>query len=318
MTTRSGLAAVVVALAGAHAHAQFITSITRPTFSLGPTQVYNTNPASGISSEIFDPRFSNPAIPASAPGFTGLAADEARQRLFAITTNGTRSDLYAIDYATLTPTLLASLTRPNSTNGIVLDGLAFDSRRNVLFGTRVLGGSGGNEGLYTIDIATGATSLAFEYEPSTGSTFQIGGLDYDPLTDRLYLADDDDTGGRNLYSIDPAAPANGLSLLAAYPAGVTDIDGIGAGNGRLYLLSDSQDTPSTATIEGNGGLHRVYNVLTGQFEASITSPYPQRTTTNAGLGLIDPTGGGAWAPGIPAPGALPLLATLLLARRRGR
>jgi hypothetical protein len=60
-------------------------------------------------------------VPASAQGFTGLAADEAGQRLFAITTNGTKSDLYSLDYATRTPTLLASLTRPSSTNGIVFD-----------------------------------------------------------------------------------------------------------------------------------------------------------------------------------------------------
>lgn len=315
---RTAAAAAVVAAASATAHAQFITSITRPTFSLGPTQVFNTNPLTGQNVEIFDPRFSNPAIPASAPGFTGLAADEGGQRLFAITTNGTRSDLYSIDYATRTPTFLAALTRPASSTGIVLDGLAFDTRRGVLYGTRTLGGTGQNEGLYTIDISTGATSLAFEYEPTTGSTFTIGGLDYDALTDRLYLSDDDDTGGRNLYSMDPTSLASGLLLLTAYPAGVTDIDGIGAGNGKLYLLSDSQDTPSTAAIEGNGGLHRVYNVLTGQWETPLVSPYPQRTTTNAALGLIDPTGGGAWAPGIPTPGALALIAGagLLSSRRR--
>jgi hypothetical protein len=41
----------------------------------------------------------------------------------------------------------------------------------------------------------------------------------------------------------------------------------------------------------------VYNVVTAQFEDNLVSPYPVRTTTNTGLGLIDPTGG-AYAPGI--------------------
>jgi hypothetical protein len=311
-------AAALIAFGAGTAHAQFITSITRPTFSLGPTQVYNVNTQTGVSSEIFDPRFSNPVVPASAPGFTGLAADEAGQRLFAITTNGTKSDLYSLDYATRTPTLLASLTRPSSTTGIVFDGLAYDTRRNVLYGTRVIGGSTGNEGLFTIDIATGATTLAFEYEPTSTSIFQIGGLDYDPTTDRIYLSDDDDTGGRNIFSMDPTSLSSGLSLVTAYPAGVTDIDGIGAGGGKLYLLSDSQDSASTATIEGNSGLHRVFNILTGQFEASIASPYPARTTTNAGLGLIDPTGGGAYAPGIPAPASALALGLGAIAGRRRR
>ena len=143
-TTMILMAAVSAAAAGA-SHAQFVTSITRPTFSQGPTQVFLTNPQSGTSTEIFDPRFASPAIPASAPGFTGLAADEAGRRLFASTINGTRSDLYSIDYATQTHTFLASITRPGTTAGMVVDGLAFDSRRGVLYATRVLGGSTGFE-----------------------------------------------------------------------------------------------------------------------------------------------------------------------------
>lgn len=315
--TSIALMAAAFAAAGT-AHAQFVTSITRPTFSQGPTQVFLTNPTTGSSTEIFDPRFTTPSIPASAPGFTGLAADEVGRRLFATTTNGTRSDLYSIDYATQSHTFLASITRPNTTTGMVVDGLAYDTRRGVLYATRTLGGSTGFEGLFAIDINTGASTLALEYETTATSTFTIGGIDYDPFTDRVYLSDDDDTGGRNIYGFDPVNPDSGLSLVTAYPAGVTDIDGIGAGDGRLYFLSDSQDSPSTVTVEGNNGLHRVYNLLTGEFETPFASPYPTRTTTNAALGLIDPTGGGAWAPGIPAPGALALLAGAALVGVRRR
>ncbi len=319
VSCRAAFIIAACAVATASAHAQFITSITRPTFSQGPTQVYNTNPQTGTATEFFDPRFATPSITASAPGFTGLAADEAGRRLFATTTNTSRSDLYAIDYATQTHTLLSSITRPNTTTGMVVDGLAYDSRRGVLYATRTIGGSTGFEGLFSIDITTGASTLVLEYETTATSIFTIGGIDYDATTDRIYLSDDDDTNGRNIFSFDPANPTAGLSTVVAYPAGVTDIDGIGAGNGKLYLLSDSQDSASTAaTIEGNNGLHRIYNILTGQFETPFASPYPARTTTNAGLGLIDPTGGGAWAPGIPSPGALTLLAAAALVGVRRR
>lgn len=308
-TVRTFVLSAACLMGAAEVQAQFITSITRPSFSNGPTTVFGVNLNDNSSTPLLDPRLqTNPTVPASAPGFNGLAADEAGRRLFGITTNGTKSDLYTISYDTLVATKAADLTR-NTGGNLTLSGLAWDTRRGRLFGTRDLGGTSGAEGLWEINPVTGVSTLVFEYEPTTGSDFFIGGIDYDPVTDRIYLADDDDTGGRNLYFVDPNNLVAGLQFLAAYPAGVTDIDGIGAGGGRLYLLSDSQNTASTPAIEGNGGLHRIFDLATNQWlTETIPSPYPERTTTNQALGLIDPTGGGAYAPGIiPTPGTLGLL-----------
>lgn len=288
------VAAFALLVGAGTASAQFVTSITRPVFSTGPTTVYEVNTTTGASTQVFDPLAANPAIPATAPGFTGLAYDATFRRMFAITTNGAQSDLYSLDIDNgWVAVRLSQLKRPNSTTGIVMDGLAFDQKRRILYGTRTLGGTGQDEGLYSIDPATGATTLVLLYEPTTTSLYTIGGIDWCPVTDKIYLSDDDDTTGRNIYSIDAGTPTV-LNLVTAYDTGVTDIDGLAAGGGKLYLLSDSQDSASTAAVEGNNGLHRVYNLLTSTWEAPITSPYPVRTTTNAAFGLIDPTGGGAW------------------------
>jgi len=291
--TRAAVALAVAATAATSAHAQFATSITRPSFSLGPATLDVVNVQSGASTLLLN-TLAAPVIPATAPGFTGLAYDAVNQRLFASTTNGTASSLYSVDAITGVATFIINVRRPDNSAGMVIDGLAFDQKRRVLYATRVLGGVGQNESLYTINLATGVATQVFEYEPVSTSIFTIGGIDWCPVTDKIYLSDDDDTGGRNLYSYTPGGPA-ALTLLAAYETGATDFDGIAAGGGRLYLLSDSQDSASTASVvEGNNGLHRVYNLLTNLWEAPIVSSYPARTTTNTAFGLIDPTGGGAW------------------------
>ncbi len=297
-------AALLAAMAGltaitAAANAQFVTSITRPVFSEGPTTVYSVDTGTGVSTAIFDPIAAG--LPATAPGFTGLAADDANRILYASTTNGTKSDIYALDYTdpeNVVATLLFSTSRDNGGSvvpGPVIDGLAFDTTRRILYATRVLGGSTGTEGLWRISLTDGFAEVAFEYEPTSSSNYAIGGIDYDADTDRIYLSDDDDTGGRNIYSMDAGDLAAGLTLVAPYPAGVTDVDGLGAGGGFLLLLSDSQDSDNTTSIEGNNGLHRRYNLATREVR-TIPSPYPERTL--ATLGRIDPTGGGAYAPSL--------------------
>ena len=299
--------AALVAVASQVASAQFVTSITKPAFGSNDPDVFFTDFNAGTSTFLLNPEL-DPNVSSSAPGFTGLAADEANRRLFAGTTAGTTTGIYTIDYDTLTPTFLTTTRNAAGGNGPVLDGLAFDTNTGTLFGTRVLGGSTGAEGLYTIDLATGLTTLVFEYETTATSNFQIGGMDFDPVTGLLYLSDDDDTGGRWIYSIDPANPASGLTQVVQYPAGVTDVDGLGAGDGKLYLLSDG--------INGNGGQHVVIDIATGLVIDSIATPYP--AYSNSVLGLINPSGGGAFAPGIPAPASAALLglAGLAAARRR--
>jgi hypothetical protein len=283
---------VAILAAAGTASAQFATSITRPTFSLGPATLDVVNVQTGTSALLLD-TLAVPAVPATAAGFTGLAYDAANQRLFASITNGTSSAVYSVDVVTGARTLLFSVRRPDNSAGMVIDGLAFDQKRRVLYATRTIGGTGQNESLYTLNQTTGIATQVFQYEPTTGSDFTIGGIDWCPVTDKIYLTDDDDTLGRNIFSYTPGSAAE-LTLVTAYEAGATDVDGIAAGGGKLYLLSDSQDAPATLAIEGNSGLHRVFNLTTGLYETPITSGYPVRTTTNMAFGLIDPSGGGAW------------------------
>lgn len=299
-------AASIIALTTGVASAQFVTSITKPLFGSNDPDVFFSDFSAGTSTFLLNPEL-DPGVTSSAPGFTGLAADEANRRLFASTTAGTTSGIYSIDYDTLTPTFLVNTVTPGAGNGPVMAGLAFDTNNNVLYGTRTLGGSTGAEGLYSIDLATGASTLVFEYETTATSNFQIGGIDFDPTTGLIYLADDDDTGGRFIYSLDPANPSS-LTEVVAYPTGVTDVDGLGAGDGMLYLLSDG--------LDGNNGEHVVLDIATGSVVDTLATPYP--AYSDSVIGAINPSGGGAFAPSIPTPGTAALLGLAGLATVRRR
>jgi hypothetical protein len=293
----AGVAAVLGVAGSPAALGQAVFGITRPTFSTGPTTVFNTNVTSGAATAVFDPIAA--ALPATAPGFTGMAYDATNRRMFASTTNGTSTAIYSLDVTNnWAATLVTNVRRPDNSAGMVIDGLAFDQKRRVLYGVRGIGGTGQPEALFSINPQTGVTTVVLEFEPTTASNFTFGGLDWCPVTDRIYLSDDDDTGGRNIYSVNPALATPTLDLVAPYEAATaqlpaaSDFDGIAAGGGFLYLLSDSLDDAATTAIEGNGGFHRVYNLATGQWGTPIATPYPLRTV--ATLGRIDPTGGGAW------------------------
>lgn len=308
-TSNQALALLIAAAAGfcgsTQAAAQVATAITQP-IALGtvpntnPAKVFRTDLASGTSTEFFDP-LAAPIIPATAPGFQGLAADEAGRRLFAITTNGLRSDLYSISYDTRLATFIAQCridpTLDNTVanaNGVVLTGLAYDSTRQKLFGTRSLQGGTVNtatfrpEGIYEIELATGRTTPVRTFELLPASDFTIDGIDYDAATDALYMADDDTTGGQRVYSLSAANLAAPLVSVFIYPTGVTDVDGLAVGGGKIFLLSDG--------VQGNGGFHRIYDIASGTFDAPIATPYPSYAPSS--VGPVNPSGGATWAPGL--------------------
>jgi hypothetical protein len=74
--------------------------------------------------------------------------------------------------------------------------------------------------------------------------------------------------------------------------GVIDVDGVGASGGVLFLLSDGTNPDNTAS--GNGGLHRLYDLSTGQVIASPATPFP--AYSDSVLGRINPSGSAAAAP----------------------
>lgn len=297
--------ATSAALGCSTADAQLVTGITLPTFGANPPGVFFTDVGSGASTFLFNA--TPPAYAATAPGFGGLAADEAGRRLFASVRNGPQDDIYSVSYDGFVGTKLTTVRRPGLTTFMSVEGLAYDTTAGVLYGSRSLGGSAGPEALVRINTATGDTSVVVEFETTATSLYQINAIDYDPLTKLIYLVDEDDTGGRNIYSVDPTAVAPVLNLVVAMPAILTDVDGLGAGNGKLYLVSDGPNIASTTGVEGNGGNHYVYDIATGVFSILGPTPYPEYTNSTQ-FGRINPSASGAFAPGIPEPTSLAVVA----------
>jgi hypothetical protein len=222
-----------------------------------------------------------------------MAYDATHQRVYATITNSNGSELYSINVNTWAATRLSILRRPDNSGLFFIDGLAFDQKRRILYGVRSISNGSAVEGLYRIEPGTGATTLLLQFEAvGTNNAILIGGVDWCPTTDLLYLTDDDPDLGRWIYSWSHTTPSV-LNQEVQYPEGATDFDGVAASPERLYLLSDSADTPSSALLEGNNGLHYVYNLLGASFEDPIPGIYPERTLSTS-VGLVDPTGGAAW------------------------
>ncbi len=206
-----------------------------------------------------------------------LAADDAGQMLY--WTNG--STLFKAAYDLNNPLVPVQV----GAVGAALTGLAYDSIENVLVG-RASGG------WYTINTTTGQGTLV---NAITAQDF--GGFDFDHATNAFYGTNDSTSTtviptGRGLYRINKPISSPTYTFLSAYPnrldtgAPDTDIDGLAAGGGRLYLVND---VPQEGTY--------VWDLATSQFVAPIV-PLPY-TGTN---GIFS---GGAWAPGlfIPPTGA---------------
>ncbi len=153
--------------------------------------------------------------------------------------------------------------------------LGFNPTTGKLLGTKNIA----TEAVYEIDPATGVATLQIQYP----STFDFGGLEYDPSTGRLYGLNDSLTGGsgRGLYEIVDATTQN---FISGYPGAETDIDGLAVGDGRAYYITD-----------GNLVLQPffyVYDIATGTQVGTIPSVFTGSGTFAAG----------AWAPGL-RPGA---------------
>lgn len=287
--------------------AQFLTGITKPVFSTNQPEAYLVDVAAGTNTLLYD--IESLGLPATAPGWGGLAGDDANRRFFASIRNGPNDDIYEFSYDDLTNPVKLVETFNASGGNFAVDGLAYDSLRGTLFGTNALGSGGNAEGLHTIDLTTGVLTTVLDYATLPGGigAYNITGIDYDAGTDRIYMVDEDVDGGRWIYSVDPTDPVGSFASVAELPAAVTDVDGLGAGGGQLLLVTDN--------ASANGGLHYVYDLVSGQF-STLASPYP----APAGSPIApNPSGAGAYVPGIPEPttaAGLVLLALLAGFRRR--
>lgn len=251
-----------------------------------------------------------------------MTADDANERLLYLDV-GPRfpgadpsSNLYAYDYSSGASTFLGQIVSRETGSGISMQGLAYTSS-GELYGVHNVGGVPGH-GLYRLDldnrIGTGlnATILAdgevlSRDLPGGESAWDFGTLDYDPVTGKIYVINDDADApqGRGLYAYDLAG--NALDFVVSSPEYrrlENDFDGLATGDGKAYWVTDE------------AGVVYVYDLVDGGDFEDFLSPI----TTESGL-----FAGAGYAPGllaiIPEPttaAAVGGLAGLLLLRRRGR
>jgi len=138
----------------------------------------------------------------------------------------------------------------------------------ALYGTKNIA----NEAVWVINTSTLVARVVIDY---VDGDFDFGGLAIDPTTGDFYGTNDDATpNGAGLFRIN----SNGTgTLIASYPVGETDIDGLAISTNRIaYWIIDQP-----------GNIY-VYDLAGSTFLTPLTSPW---TTSEVFCG-------GAWASGI--------------------
>jgi uncharacterized repeat protein (TIGR01451 family) len=123
-----------------------------------------------------------------------------------------------------------------NTLGPIVDGMgATQSMTGLAFhnGTLYACKNIANEAVYTIDLTTRVASVFIDY---VDADFDCGGLAVNPADGMVYMTNDDTTPlGSGLFRMNMDGSG---TLITAYPAGQTDIDGLAIGDGRAYLVID--------------------------------------------------------------------------------
>jgi hypothetical protein len=262
------LTAIAAALVSASAHGQLVVGNDQS----GTATIYHVDVGTGAATPLYS------ATTTDAKPW-GMAYDGATNTLY--WNNGSTLFSSPFSMGGLTPTNLGTMMFGASTVNFV--GLGF--RNGMLLGTRNIA----TEAVYEINPATLQASQLYVYP----SAFDFGGIDVDATNGTLYGLSD--TNGAGLYSIDTAGQTQ--SLLAPYPAGETDIDGLAVHNGLAYYVTDGPNTTQANFY--------VYNVASGQQVGTLASPFTGSGTFSA-------------ATFVPAPGALVMFALAMMSRRRKR
>ena len=238
----------------------------------GTTTIYYIDVTTGAATALF-----TPSTDARLKAW-GMAADEANQVLY--WNNG--GTLYRCSYADLRTGNLFGISQVtlNQVNGTTTSmncvALAYDPINHKLQGTRNIA----IEAVYDIDTTTGFSTPVYTYS----STYDMGGLDYDPGTGVLYGLSDTPTATRGLYSINVAGQSE--TFIAGYPinpaTGLTDsdIDGLAVANGKAYYVTDGNSTTQPVFY--------VYDIASATMVSTIPSPFLTSGTFCAAT----------WAPGI--------------------
>lgn len=171
-----------------------------------------------------------------------------------------------------TPTLCCNVTYQGANQSMV--SAAYNSSAEQLLMSRNVT----TEAIYILLVPGGVCPASCEmiqaivYNPDEND---FGGLAFNRNLGHLYGTNDDSTPGpAGVYRI---LPDGSTSLVVAYPAGETDIDGLAYGGGKLYLVTDEP-----------GDIY-VYDIAGATFDPPLANPWTTSETFSAGaygLGLI--------------------------------
>ena len=163
-----------------------------------------------------------------------------------------------------TPVFIANLTSATSSPFLSMNGIGFDSTSGKLFGSRSLDSSAGPEGFYEIDPNTGFSTNRIA-TPAT--TYDWGGIDRDASTGKFYANGDPGVSGTStpgIFEVD--FNTEHVHANRAIPGRRdSDMDGLAAGNGMIYMVEDR-------AVQTGGKIH-VYNTITGSYEAPLQVPW---------------------------------------------
>ena len=266
----AALAALTIALfCSAGVHAQLVTSWGAPPFDDGnPVSDFVGTWMSDVTTgEITD-------IVPSVSG-RGLAADNTSGLLYA--TTGRSLATYGVDPNGALVQLVNGV-RIHDTEGTGAESgqvaaLAFaDGVLYASVGRKLVDEQrdrGIEKGTYTIDPATAVATRIL-----TADEFQLfSGFDYNPDDELMYGL----TGPSNAqtivrFDLDTFTISTVADVPAeAYGEGITSFDGVGVGEGRVYLTSGLNSSYGDVPIA-------VFNIASGAFEPSL--PSPNRTAEN--------------------------------------
>ncbi len=163
------------------------------------------------------------------------------------------------------PVMLGTMTIDGAAASMV--GLAYYG--GTLYGSRNIG----TEDIYAIDPNTLVATVAITLAPPTGSR-DLGGIDADPETGQLY-GTNDAAALRGLVQIDPDGT---VTVLAPYPPGETDIDGLAVGGGHAYLVTDEP-----------GSIY-VFDLNTLTYTVPLSTPWTTSELFSAGAWIQPLTG----------------------------
>ncbi|MCB9854507.1 MAG: DUF11 domain-containing protein [Phycisphaerales bacterium] len=224
-----------------------------------------------------------------ADGIYGVSVDNANRTIYFNVGDFPLSELYSVHYDDLALDFSGHL-RPRKVADLrfsdnqILNGLAFDPNTGTLYAVDDFQSTtgGGPEGIYSINLATGVTTLVVDLSVGSSSNWQIRGIDFNPVDNLLYAINIDSTpNGIGLFSID----VNGAGTITPVVALTgTNKTGLAIGDNKAYIVPDDP------------GDIEVYNLTTMSFETPITgTPWLGSQLDN----------GAGWAPDFPATGPLP-------------